>query len=120
MKAVQRGAQAGAARGQALVMILRKSTTRRGFLARRRIVSATASRGPDEADGEAAQPGHVLRAVAGAAAILVEGPVEDVTYHALRIPRARGIPCAKATEATGPDEIAAEVLASPPEPDTTS
>ena len=34
----------------------------------------------DEADGEAAQPGHVLRAVAGAdaAAVLVEGPVEDV------------------------------------------
>ena len=37
------GTQAGAARGQALAVILRKSRTRRGFLAKRRMVSATAS-----------------------------------------------------------------------------
>ena len=36
--------------------------------------------GLDEADGEAPEPGHVLRAVAGAdaAAVLVEGEVADV------------------------------------------
>ena len=55
--------------------------TRRGFLARLRMVSATASPRPcDEADGEAAQQGHVLRPVAGAdtASIFIEAPVEDV------------------------------------------
>ena len=37
----------------------------------------------DDADGEASQPGHVLRAVAGAdaAAVLVEAPVEDVVHR---------------------------------------
>ena len=43
MEATRRGAQAGAGRGQALAVILRKSSTRRGFLAKRRMVSATAS-----------------------------------------------------------------------------
>lgn len=44
----------------------------------------------------------------------------DGTTHALRIARDRGIPCVKATEATDPDQIAAEALAYPPESATTS
>ena len=47
-------------------------------------------------------------------------PESGSTTQALRIARARGIPCVKVTEATDPDRIAAEALDSPLEPATTS
>ena len=77
--AVRRCGQPGAGRGTTLSVIFRKVEDAARVPGQ--IAHGLGEDEPaplDETDSEAVQPGHVLRTVPGADAILVEAPVEDV------------------------------------------